>query len=146
MAGSLKSVGTALGADPTDRTDASAEVRIAGLAQPTLEAFTHRGAEGTIDMGFAELPATVVAGIVNLELLMHAWDFAKAIGQELHVSDMVSDHVTRLAEETSPIRSGPAAASLQPSQWQRRPEAWNGSWRSPAGAFRPDQRTGAPVE
>jgi uncharacterized protein (TIGR03086 family) len=70
-------------------------------------------------MGFAELPATVVAGIVNLELLVHAWDFATAIGQELHVSAIVSDHVTRLAEETISDQYGPAAASLQRSQWQR---------------------------
>ncbi|WP_139004039.1 TIGR03086 family metal-binding protein [Arthrobacter crystallopoietes] len=116
LAGSLKSVGTALGADPTDRTDASAEARIAGLAQPTLEAFTRRGAEGTVDMGFAELPATVVAGIVNLELLVHAWDFAKAIGQEIRVADVVSDHVTRLAEETvsDQVRASGSFAAAQP--------------------------------
>ncbi len=116
LAGSLKSVGTALGADLTDRSDATPEVRIAGLAQPTLEAFTHRGAEGTIDMGFAELPATVVAGIVNLELLVHAWDFAKATGQEIQVSDVVSDHVTRLAEETisDQVRASGSFAAAQP--------------------------------
>jgi len=67
-------------------------------------------------MGFAELPATVVAGIVNLELLVHAWDFAKAIGQEIHVSDVVSDQVTRLAEETisDQVRASGSFAAVQP--------------------------------
>ena len=91
-------------------------MRIAGLAQPTLQAFTRRGVEGTIDMGFAELPATVVAGIINLELLVHAWDFAKATGQELVVSDVVTDYVEGLAQQTisDQVRSSGSFAAVQP--------------------------------
>lgn len=100
LAGSLQHIGGALGADLRDDVGAAPEVRIAGLAQPTLEAFTRRGIEGTIDMGFAKLPAPVVAGIVNLELLVHAWDFATATGRELVVSDVVTDHVEGLARLT----------------------------------------------
>lgn len=56
-------------------------------------------------MGFAELPATLVANILNLELLVHAWDFAKATGQELTVSPVLSDYVLGLARNTiSPQR------------------------------------------
>ncbi|MFF2031373.1 TIGR03086 family metal-binding protein [Arthrobacter sp. NPDC058192] len=117
LAGSLKNIGTALGADVTDHTDASPEVRIAGLAQTTLEAFTRRGIEGTIDMGFAELPATMVAGIVNLELLVHAWDFATATGQELIVSDVVTGFVEDLARQTisEQVRTGGSFAAAQPT-------------------------------
>ncbi|MFK4637163.1 SRPBCC domain-containing protein, partial [Paenarthrobacter histidinolovorans] len=97
LARSLKQIGSALGADMIDDAGADAEVRIAGLAQTTLEAFSRRGIEGTIDMGFAPLPATVVAGILNLELFVHAWDFAKATGQKLDVSEIVTNHVEALA-------------------------------------------------
>ncbi|MBT8162252.1 hypothetical protein KKI43_17610 [Arthrobacter sp. GN70] len=81
-----------------------------------LEAFSHRGLEGTIDMGFAQLPATVVAGIINLELLLHAWDFAKATGQELVVSDVVTGHVESLAQQTisEQVRASGSFAAAQP--------------------------------
>ena len=106
----------ALGADVADDAEAAPEVRIAGLAQPTLEAFTRRGIEGTIDMGFAELPATVVAGILNLELLVHAWDFAKATGQELAVSDVVTGYVETLARVTisDQVRASGSFAAAAP--------------------------------
>jgi hypothetical protein len=63
----------------------------------------------------AELPAAVVAGILNLELLVHAWDFAKAAGQELIVSNVVTDYVEGLARK---INSGPipAGANLTATQ------------------------------
>lgn len=116
LAGSLRQIGGALGADLSEDVNTAPEVRIATLAQPTLEAFTRRGLEGTIDMGFAELPATVVAGIVNLELLVHAWDFAKATGQDLVVSDVVTDYVEGLARTTisEQVRANGSFASAQP--------------------------------
>ncbi|MCU1515830.1 MAG: hypothetical protein JWQ75_551 [Pseudarthrobacter sp.] len=116
LAGSLKSIGTALGADVADRPDATPEVRIAELAQPTLEAFARRGIDGTIDMSFAELQATTVAGILNLELMVHAWDFAKATGQDLAVSDVLTDYVEGLAVATitEQVRSGGSFAPAQP--------------------------------
>jgi uncharacterized protein (TIGR03086 family) len=75
-------------------------VRIADAAQPTLEAFSARGLDGTIDMGFAELPATMVANILNLEFLVHACDFAIASGQDLVVSPVLSEYVLGLARNT----------------------------------------------
>ncbi|MEW1950808.1 TIGR03086 family metal-binding protein [Pseudarthrobacter sp902506025] len=116
LVGSLKQIGSALGADVSDDAGRNPEARVAALAQPTLEAFARRGLDGTIDMGFAELPATVVAGIVNLELLVHAWDFAKTIGQELVVSDVVTDHVEALAVLTisDQVRASGSFAAAQP--------------------------------
>jgi uncharacterized protein (TIGR03086 family) len=116
LAGSLKHIGGALGADLADDTDAAPEVRIAQLAQPALEAFNRRGIAGTIDMGFAELPATMVAGILNLELLVHAWDFAKATGQEITTSDVVTDYVEGLAQQTisDQVRASGSFAAVQP--------------------------------
>lgn len=116
LAGSLTQIGRALGADVTDQAGAVPEVRIAGLAQPTLEAFARRGTDGTVDMGFAELPATVVAGIINLELLVHAWDFATATGQELVVSDVVTDYVEGLARLaiSEQVRASGSFAAAQP--------------------------------
>jgi uncharacterized protein (TIGR03086 family) len=109
--GSIASIGKALGVTAPPRPTASPEVRIAEAAQITLEAFRARGLEGSLDMGFAELPATLVANILNLELLVHAWDFATATGQELAVSRVLSDYVLGLARNTiSPQMRGASFA------------------------------------
>lgn len=100
LAGSIAGIGRALGAEFTDDAGASPEVRVANIAAPTLEAFNARGLEGTIDMGFAVLPAATVANILNLEFLVHAWDFATAKGRTLEVSPLLSDYVLGLAKET----------------------------------------------
>ena len=100
LVGSVVSIGKALGVDIDDDASASPEVRVADAAAATLEAFNARGLEGTVDMGFAVLPANTVANILNLEFLVHAWDFATAKGQALEVSPVVSDYVLGLARNT----------------------------------------------
>ncbi|WP_427017404.1 TIGR03086 family metal-binding protein [Pseudarthrobacter sp. P1] len=102
-----KALGLAIAVDPA----AAPETRLADAAQPTLEAFQARGLEGTIDMGFAELPATIVANILNLEFLVHAWDFATATGRELDVAPALSGYVLDLARNTiSPQMRGSSFA------------------------------------
>jgi uncharacterized protein (TIGR03086 family) len=115
LAGSIAGIAKALGAEVADVAGKSPEVRIADLAQPALEAFYRRGLEGTIDMGFAELPATMVASILNLEFLVHAWDFSKALGLEVSVADELTDYVEVLAQNTisEQVR---ASGSFAPAQ------------------------------
>lgn len=100
LVGSITGIGKALGVELTDDPSASPEVRVANAAAPTLEAFNTRGLDGTIDMGFAELPAATVANILNLEFLVHAWDFATATGRQVEVSPILSDYVLGLARNT----------------------------------------------
>ncbi|MFH5878856.1 TIGR03086 family metal-binding protein [Arthrobacter sp. NA-172] len=115
LAGSVSGIAKALGAEVADDAGKSPEVRIADLAQPALEAFYRRGLEGTIDMGFAELPAPMVASILNLEFLVHAWDFSKALGLELSVADELTDYVEVLAQHTisDQVRAGGSFAPAQ---------------------------------
>jgi uncharacterized protein (TIGR03086 family) len=110
--GSIAAIGKSLGVMVADQPAALPEVRIADAAQATLEAFRANGTDGTLDMGFAELPATMVANILNLELLVHAWDFAAATRQELAVSPALSDYVLGLARDTiSPQMRGKSFAA-----------------------------------
>ena len=112
LVGSIAGIGKALGVEPSDDTGASPEVRVANMAAPTLEAFNTRGLEGTIDMGFAELPAVTVANILNLEFLVHAWDFATATGATLEVSPVLSQYVLGLARNTiAPTMRGKSFAA-----------------------------------
>lgn len=115
LRGSMVSIGTAIGAAlPEDDAAGSphvanlaTEARLAVVIQPTLEALAHRGLDGTVDMGFAVIPATSVANILNLELLVHAWDYATALGRQLEVSPELSEYVLGLAKETitDPVRA-----------------------------------------
>lgn len=43
--------------------------------------------EGEVDMGGMGMPADAVAGMLFLELVLHAWDLARATGQEYRADD-----------------------------------------------------------
>ena len=49
-------------------------------ARPALDAWHRRGLDGTVKFGDNEAPARVMAGILSLEFLVHAWDYAAAMG------------------------------------------------------------------
>ena len=86
LMGSLKGIGSMAGADmPDDMKGANAEDYIAQAADLALTAWRERGTDGTVPFGEGEAPATMMAGILSLEFLVHAWDFAQADGQQLDV-------------------------------------------------------------
>ncbi len=75
----------------------SLEDKVSVLAGQAIESWgrvdlagTLPGAEGT------DLPASLLAGILPLELLLHGWDLAEASGQRLQVSDEVVTYVQDL--------------------------------------------------
>src|ERR1700738_2055842 len=43
-------------------------------------------------------PATMMAGVLSLEFLVHAWDYAMATGRNVDASDPLSDYVMGLAK------------------------------------------------
>ena len=45
----------------------------------------------------ARTPAIVAAGVLSIEFLVHAWDYAIATGQHITVPEPVSDYVLGLA-------------------------------------------------
>jgi len=100
------------------------EARVATAAQATLEAWHVRGLDGTVKVGPHEMPAGAALGILSIEFLVHAWDFAQATGQQVAVSDEVAQHVLGLARQiitpeargggsfADPIEAGPDAGLL----------------------------------
>jgi uncharacterized protein (TIGR03086 family) len=80
--------------------NSSFEVRLADLSQKTIEAFRSRGLSGLLQLGPNEMPANVVANILNIELLVHAIDIAKATHQQVEVSPALAEYVLGLARKT----------------------------------------------
>ena len=122
---SITVIGGAAGADapPRDR-DAPLETQMADAAQAALEAWRRRGMDGTVELNSREVPPAMPVGILSLELLVHAWDFAQATGREVVVAEPVADYVLGVVTKiitpqargsagfADPVDTGPDAGAL----------------------------------
>jgi uncharacterized protein (TIGR03086 family) len=79
-----------------DRND-SVERQVVMAARPALDAWHKRGLDGTVPFGKGEAPAKMMVGVLSLEFLVHAWDYAGAVGREVTAPDSLSDYVLGLA-------------------------------------------------
>jgi uncharacterized protein (TIGR03086 family) len=80
--------------------NSSFEVRLADPSQRTIEEFRRRGSDGFLKLGLNEMPAKIVANILNIELLVHAIDISKATHQKIEVSPELTDYVHALTRKT----------------------------------------------
>jgi uncharacterized protein (TIGR03086 family) len=97
---SIGLLGAAAGAPlPKRDNDDSVERQIIGAARPALDAWHRRGLDGTVTIGPNELPATFAAGILSVELLVHAWDYATATTHPINVAESLADYVLGLAHK-----------------------------------------------
>ena len=96
---SITAIGGKAGAEfpGRDRED-SVERQVILAARPALDAWHKRGLDGTVPFGDGEAPAKMMAGVLSIEFLIHAWDYAKAIGREVEAPDSLSDFVMGLAK------------------------------------------------
>jgi uncharacterized protein (TIGR03086 family) len=136
---SLAVIGASAGAQlPSRDNGAALESQVADAAQAVLEAWRRHGLKGTVGLNSNEVPAVMPVGVLSLEFLVHAWDFARATDREVVVSDQVSEYVLGLAGKVitpqargyagfaDPVETGPDAAAFD------RLVAFTG--RQPAGA------------
>jgi uncharacterized protein (TIGR03086 family) len=97
---SITSIGGFAGAEfPERNREDSVERQVVLAARPALDAWHKRGLDGTVPFGGGEAPAKVMAGILSLEFLVHAWDYANAIGREVDAPESLSDYVLGLAKQ-----------------------------------------------
>ncbi|TJZ75743.1 TIGR03086 family protein [Rhodococcus oryzae] len=108
---SLVQLGATEGAPESDPASGSLENRVSTLAGRAIDAWHTVDLDGTVPgPGGSQMPASFAAGILPLELTLHAWDFAQASGQSLHISDELVDYVRGLAETIVPAVRGTAFA------------------------------------
>jgi uncharacterized protein (TIGR03086 family) len=98
LIGSVTYLGAAAGAS-AEPVNGPLETRVAAAAQATLEAWHVRGLGGEVKVGPHEMPAGAALGILSIEFLVHAWDFAQATGQRVAASDEVAQHVLGVARQ-----------------------------------------------
>lgn len=110
----------AAGGSPDVIRQGPLETVVATAAQQANEAWARRGTEGTVVVAAGEIPATVAAAILSIEYLVHAWDFAQATGQQVHVSGEVVDYVSSIA---SPIIAGARAHGAFAAEVSSGPDA-----------------------
>jgi uncharacterized protein (TIGR03086 family) len=97
---SITVLGDAVGAKFPDRDSGdSVERQVIGAARPALDAWHRRGLDGTVIVGSNEVPATFAAGVLSIEFLVHAWDYATATGRGVDVADSVTEYVLTLAKK-----------------------------------------------
>lgn len=101
LMGSIRSLGGMAGAEIPEEIEAgSAEDWMAQAVEPCLTAWRARGLDGELPFGDGTAPATMPAGILSLEFLIHAWDFAQATGQTIDPPAALVDYVQGIAEAT----------------------------------------------
>lgn len=86
-----------------DLWEGDASAAFSKSATAALSAWRDRGLDGTVDLGGHEMPASMVAAILALDVYVHAWDLAKATGATL---DMDDDICASLLEMTGPAMDG----------------------------------------
>jgi uncharacterized protein (TIGR03086 family) len=82
-----------------ERSD-SVERQIIGTARPALDAWHRRGLDGTVPFGKGEMPAKAACGIFSIEFLVHAWDYAAAVGRDVEAPEPLAEYVLDLAHTT----------------------------------------------
>lgn len=96
---SLEALGGMAGADFPDHADSadSVERRVIAVARPALDAWRQRGLDGTVSFGGGEMAARNACAILALELLVHAWDYARAVGRDVRAPEPLAEYVLGLA-------------------------------------------------
>lgn len=97
---STMALGLMVDADYSGREHGDAvESLVISTARPTLDAWHRRGLEGDVMMGEHPMPARVAAAVFSIEFLVHAWDYAAAVGREVNAPDSLVEYVLELAQK-----------------------------------------------
>lgn len=98
---SISGIGGIVGAEIPERDESdSVERQIILAARPALDAWHRHGLDGTVPFGKSDMPAKAACGIFSIEFLVHAWDYAVAVGHELDAPQPLAEYVLDLAHKT----------------------------------------------
>src|ERR1700758_5563180 len=91
---SITALGGMVGAEIPGRDESdSVERQVVAAARPALDAWHRRGLDGTGPFGKGEMPPKGPCAILSLEFLVHAWDYAVAVGHGINAPEPLSEYV-----------------------------------------------------
>ncbi|OBG95438.1 TIGR03086 family protein [Mycobacterium sp. E3251] len=97
---SITALGGMVGAEVPERDEAdSVERQVVAAARPALDAWHRHGLDGSVPFGKTEMPAKSACAVLSIEFLVHAWDFAAAVGHEINAPEPLSEYVLGLARK-----------------------------------------------
>lgn len=97
---SITGLGGMVGAELPGRDQSdSVERQVIGAARAALDAWHRHGLDGNVPFGKREMPAKGACGILSIELLVHAWDYARAVGHEVDVPEPLAEYALELARK-----------------------------------------------
>jgi uncharacterized protein (TIGR03086 family) len=97
---SITAIGGMVGAELPERDpDDSVERQVVLAARPALDAWHRHGLDGSVPFGKTQMPARTACGVFSIELLVHAWDYGKAVGRDVDAPDPLSEYVLTLARD-----------------------------------------------
>jgi len=97
---SITSLGGMVGAEIPELDEGdSVERQVVAAARPALDAWHRHGLDGTVPFGKGEMPAKGACAIMSLEFLVHAWDYAVAVGHDVDAPEPLAEYVLGLARK-----------------------------------------------
>jgi uncharacterized protein (TIGR03086 family) len=97
---SISALGGMVGAEiPAHQEGDSVERQVIAAARPALDAWHRHGLEGSVPFGKGEMPANSACAILSIEFLVHAWDYAAAVGRDVDAPEPLSEYVLGLARQ-----------------------------------------------
>lgn len=107
LLGSLAQLGAMAGTQVSVAQEGPLEERVSVAAAQAIDAWRSVDLDGTVPgPGGSPMPASFLAGVLPIEILLHGWDLAQSSGQRLHVSDELVSYVWTLAETVVPPGRG----------------------------------------
>jgi len=114
--GSLTGLGAMAGATVVNPEEGSLENRVSVMAAQVIDAWRTVDLDGTVPgPGGSQMPASIGAVILPIELVLHGWDLAQASGQRIHISDELVEYVRGMAETVVPDGRGRGAFAAEVS-------------------------------
>jgi uncharacterized protein (TIGR03086 family) len=100
LVNSVSAIGGMVGAELPERDQSdSPERQVVSVARPALDAWHRHGLDGTVPFRQGEMPAKGACAIFSIEFLVHAWDYARAVGHDVEAPEPLAEYVLGLARK-----------------------------------------------
>lgn len=99
LVGTITLVGDSAGATVSVAGDGPIGSRVVATAEAVIAVWDRRGTDGEVVFAGRIMPAGLALGVLSVELVVHGWDFAQALGVHLSIAAQHAEFVLGLARQ-----------------------------------------------